>query len=173
MSLDEVVALEKDGEDEPLPSPAVSLLYFPSFSPPPCTCTSIHESLVQGEALGNARMVKARCVHRDVHEYLLMPVIIKVWEQKHNMEVAVNSLLTHPLVCGENWIAFRALVTEIFVDGSCSTGTLSPLAGMRMLRLSKSAPCQGDTGVSRVPPLHPRQGFSVVGGGMGVRGRLA
>lgn len=48
-----------------------------------CNKTSNHQCLVQGDSLGNACLVKVVCVHGDVHEYLLVPVIIKFWGQKH------------------------------------------------------------------------------------------
>lgn len=68
--------------------------------------TLIHQSLVQGEALGNACLVKVRSVYRDVREYLLVPIIIKFREQKHIVEVAVGPRLTHSLILGANWPEF-------------------------------------------------------------------
>lgn len=49
-----------------------------------CNQTSIHQSLVQGQALGSVHWVKVICVHKDVHKYLLVPVIIKFQREKHS-----------------------------------------------------------------------------------------
>lgn len=51
--------------------------------------------LIQCKALGSAYFVKVRCVLGDIHEYLLVPVIIKVQGQKHKVEVAISLCLTH------------------------------------------------------------------------------
>lgn len=45
-----------------------------------CVC---HQSMIQSGALGNAQLVKVRCVYRDVHENPLVPVSIKFGGQNH------------------------------------------------------------------------------------------
>lgn len=51
-----------------------------------CYQTSVHQSLIQGEALGNAQMVKVRCVQRNIHEYPWVSVLIHFWGQTHSVE---------------------------------------------------------------------------------------
>ncbi len=55
-----------------------------------CNQTSIHQSLVQPEALDTSCMVRVRCVHGDVAEYPVVHLAIQFRGQKHNVEVAVN-----------------------------------------------------------------------------------
>ncbi|KAK9959489.1 hypothetical protein ABG768_009613 [Culter alburnus] len=83
-----------------------------------CNQTSIHQSLIQSGALDTSRMVKVRCVHGDVVEYPILPVIIKFRGQKHSVEVAVNPHLRHPLILGTNWPAFKELLGILCTDAS-------------------------------------------------------
>ncbi len=68
-----------------------------------CNQTSIHQSLVQPEALDMSCMVRVRCAHGDVAEYPVVRLAIQFRGQKHNVEVAVNPHLRHPLILGTNW----------------------------------------------------------------------
>ncbi len=75
-----------------------------------CNQTSIHQSLVQPEALDMSCMVRVRCVHGDVAEYPVVRLAIQFRGQKHNVEVAVNPHLRHPLILGTNWPSFKVLL---------------------------------------------------------------
>ncbi len=55
-----------------------------------CNQTSIHQSLIQPEALDKSCMVRVRCVHGDVVKYPVVLLAIQFRGQKHNVEVAVN-----------------------------------------------------------------------------------
>ncbi len=55
-------------------------------------------------------MVQVQCVHGDVVSYTVMLLAIQSRGQKHNVEVAVNPHLRHPLILGTNWPAFRYLM---------------------------------------------------------------
>ncbi len=83
-----------------------------------CNQTSIHQSLVQPEALDTSCMFRVRCVHGDVAEYPVVHLAIQFWGQKHNVEVAVNPHLRHPLILGTNWPAFKVLLGVLCVDAS-------------------------------------------------------
>ncbi len=71
-----------------------------------CNQTSIHQSLIQPEALDKSRMVRVRCVHGDVVNHPLVSVAIQFRGQKHRVEVAFDQVHfidgqplqpTHPL----------------------------------------------------------------------------
>ncbi len=83
-----------------------------------CNQTSIHQSLVQPEALDMSCMVRVRCVHRDVAEYPVVRLAIQFRGQKHNVEVAVNPHLRHPLILGTNWPSFKVLLGVLCADAS-------------------------------------------------------
>ncbi len=53
--------------------------------------TSIHQSLIQPEALNKSCMVRVRCVHGDVGGYPVMLLAIQFRGQKHNVEAAVRT----------------------------------------------------------------------------------
>ncbi len=84
-----------------------------------CNQTSIHQSLIQPEALDKSCMVRVRCVHGDVVKYPVVLLAIQFRGQKHNVEVAVNPRLRHPLILGTNWPAFKILLGVLCVDASC------------------------------------------------------
>ncbi len=84
-----------------------------------CNQTSIHQSLIQPKALDKSCMVRVRCVHGDVVKYPVVLLTIQFRGQKHNVEVAVNPHLRHPLILGTNWPAFKVLLGVLFVDASC------------------------------------------------------
>ncbi len=84
-----------------------------------CNQTSIHQSLIQPEALDKSCMVRVRCVHGDVVKYPVVLLTIQFRGQKHKVEVAVNSRLRHPLILGTNWPAFKILLGVLCVDASC------------------------------------------------------
>ncbi len=81
-----------------------------------CNQTSIHQSLIQPEALDKSCMVQVRCIHGDVVKYPVMPLAIQFRGQKHNVEVAVNQHLRHPLILGTNWPAFSQLLGYLCAD---------------------------------------------------------
>ncbi len=83
-----------------------------------CNQTSIHQSLVQPEALDMSCMVRVRCVHGDVAEYPVVHLAIQFRGQKHNVEVAVNPYLRHPLISGTNWPSFKVLLGVLCADAS-------------------------------------------------------
>ncbi len=83
-----------------------------------CNQTSIHQSLVQPEALDMSCMVRVRCVHGDVAEYPVVRLAIQFRGQKHNVEVAVNPHLRHPLILGTNWPSFKILLGVLSADAS-------------------------------------------------------
>ncbi len=83
-----------------------------------CNQTSIHQSLVQPEALDMSCMVRVRCVHGDVAEYPVVRLAIQFRGQKHNVEVAVNPHLRHPLILGTNWPSFKVLLGVLCADAS-------------------------------------------------------
>ncbi len=64
-------------------------------------------------------MVRVRCVHGDVVKYPVVLLTIQFRGQKHNVEVAVNPHLRHPLILGTNWPAFKVLLGVLCVDASC------------------------------------------------------
>ncbi len=84
-----------------------------------CNQTSIHQSLIQPEALDKSCMVRVRCVHGDVVKYPVVLLAIQFRGQKHKVEVAVNPRLRHPLILGTNWPAFKILLGVLCVDASC------------------------------------------------------
>ncbi len=84
-----------------------------------CNQTSIHQSLIQPEALDKSCMVRVRCVHGDVVTYPVVLLTIQFRGQKHKVEVAVNPHLRHPLILGTNWPAFKILLGVLCVDASC------------------------------------------------------
>ncbi len=84
-----------------------------------CNQTSIHQSLIQPEALDKSCMVRVRCVHGDVVTYPVVLLTIQFRGQKHKVEVAVNPRLRHPLILGTNWPAFKILLGVLGVDASC------------------------------------------------------
>ncbi len=84
-----------------------------------CNQTSIHQSLIQPEALDKSCMVRVRCVHGDVVKYPVVLLTIQFRGQKHKVEVAVNPCLRHPLILGTNWPAFKILLGVLCVDASC------------------------------------------------------
>ncbi len=84
-----------------------------------CNQTSIHQSLIQPEALDKSCMVRVSCVHGDVVKYPVMLLAIKFRGQKHNVEASVNPHLRHPLILGTNWPAFKILLGVLCVDASC------------------------------------------------------
>ncbi len=84
-----------------------------------CNQTSIHQSLIQPEALDKSCMVRVRCVHGDVVTYPVVLLTIPFRGQKHKVEVAVNPRLRHPLILGTNWPAFKILLGVLCVDASC------------------------------------------------------
>ncbi|XP_051533969.1 uncharacterized protein LOC127429149 [Myxocyprinus asiaticus] len=75
-----------------------------------CNQTTIHQRLVQPEALGTAEMVRVKCVHGDIHKYPVVTLTIKFRGKKHRVEAAVSSCLTHPLILGTDWPDFRDLL---------------------------------------------------------------
>ncbi len=84
-----------------------------------CNQTSIHQSLIQPEALDKSCMVRVRCVHGDMVKYPVVLLTIQFRGQKHKVEVAVNPHLRHPLILGTNWPAFKILLGVLCVDASC------------------------------------------------------
>ncbi len=81
-----------------------------------CNQTSIHQSLIQPAALDKSCMVQVRCIHGDVVKYPVMLLAIQFRGQKHNVEVAVNQHLRHPLILGTNWPAFSQLLGYVCAD---------------------------------------------------------
>ncbi len=63
-------------------------------------------------------MVRVRCVHGDVAEYPVLHLAIQFRGQKHNVEVAVNPHLRHPLILGTNWPSFKVLLGVLCADAS-------------------------------------------------------
>ncbi len=84
-----------------------------------CNQTSIHQSLIQPEALDKSCMVRVRCVHGDVVKYPVVLLTTQFRGQKHKVEVAVNPRLRHPLILGTNWPAFKIVLGVLCVDASC------------------------------------------------------
>ena len=56
-----------------------------------CMQTMIHQRLVRSEALVEASSVPVRCIHRDVHEYPLVPIEIRYGGKKHRVKAGVSS----------------------------------------------------------------------------------
>ncbi len=101
----------------------------PQAAPSGCNQTSIHQSLIQPGALDKSRVV--RCVHGDVAEYTLMILAIQFRGQKHNVEVAVNPHLRHPLILGTNWPPFCHLLGYLCADVSWKKGKLGGEAAVQ------------------------------------------
>ncbi len=122
---DQMVACHGVGETLPsvslsLPSPSVSPpIFLPRSRAGVVPQTSIHQSLIQPEALDKSCMVRVRCVHGDVVKYPVVLLTIQFRGQKHKVEVAVNPRLRHPLILGTNWPAFKILLGVLCVDASC------------------------------------------------------
>uniref|UniRef100_A0A8C2BR64 Gypsy retrotransposon integrase-like protein 1 n=1 Tax=Cyprinus carpio TaxID=7962 RepID=A0A8C2BR64_CYPCA len=91
---------------------------YPALVDSGCNQTSIHQSLMQPGALDTSRVVKVRCVHGDVVEYPVVPIIIQFRGQKHSVEVAVSPHLRHPIILGTNWPAFTVLLGSLCADAS-------------------------------------------------------
>ncbi len=81
-----------------------------------CNQTSIHQSLIQPAALDKSCVVQVRCIHGDVVKYPVVLLAIQFRGQKHNVEVAVNQHLRHPLILGTNWPAFSQLLGYLCAD---------------------------------------------------------
>ncbi len=78
---------------------------------------TIHCAVTQEDcALDKSCMVRVRCVHGDVAKYPVVLLAIQFRGQKHNVEVAVNPHLRHPLILGTNW---PVLLGVLCVDASC------------------------------------------------------
>ena len=75
-----------------------------------CMQTMIHQRLVRSEALVEASSISVRCIHRDVHEYPLVPIEICYGGKKHRIKAADSSSLTHPLILGLDWAGFPQAV---------------------------------------------------------------
>ena len=75
-----------------------------------CMQTMIHQRLVRSEALVEASSISVRCIHRDVHEYPLVPIEICYGGKKHRIKAADSSSLTHPLILGLDRIGFPQAV---------------------------------------------------------------
>ncbi len=111
-----------------------------------CNQTSIHQCLFQPGALDKSRVVQVQCVHGDVVEYPLMILAIQFWGQKHNVEVAVNSHLSHPLILGINWPPFSHLLGYLCVDASWEKGKLGGEVAVRTGRLIDPRPIGSEPG---------------------------
>ncbi|XP_051571299.1 uncharacterized protein LOC127450889 [Myxocyprinus asiaticus] len=85
-----------------------------------CNQTSIHQRLVQHEALGTAKTVRVKCVHGDIHNYPVVTLMIKFRGTKHRVEATVSSRLTHTLILGTDWPEFRNILMGICADGACT-----------------------------------------------------
>ncbi len=83
-----------------------------------CNQISIHQSLIQPEALDTSRMVQVRCVHGDLVKYPLLSAVIQFRGQNHSVEGAVNLHLRHPLILGTNWPAFSESLGYLCEDAS-------------------------------------------------------
>ncbi|XP_061757255.1 uncharacterized protein LOC133553258 [Nerophis ophidion] len=77
-----------------------------------CEQSMIHQNLVRPGALRMGTRVRVKCVHGDIHEYPIVPVEIFFKGKKHNVKVAVNSRLAHPLILGINWSGFNGLIEQ-------------------------------------------------------------
>ncbi len=104
-----------------------------------CNQTSIHQSLIQQRALDTGRKVKVRCVHGDVADYPLVPVLIKFQGKMHRMEVAVNSHLKHPLIFGTDWPGFHSIVGDSMCGCLLADGA-GPGGGSGLDRRGASGP---------------------------------
>ncbi len=89
---------------------------YPALVDSGCNQTSVHQSLIQPEALDKSRVVRVRYVHGDVVNYSLVSVAIKFRGQKHRVEVAVSPHLRHPLILGTNWPGFLVLLGQLCAD---------------------------------------------------------
>ncbi|XP_060782398.1 uncharacterized protein LOC132889677 [Neoarius graeffei] len=120
-----------------------------------CNQTSIHQNLVQDEALGGAQLVKVLCVHRDVHNYPLVSVHIFFQGEKFIVKAAVNPRLTHSIILGTDWPGFGELMSQLVKSGSCRSlirgGPGVALAGAAVTEPSMSSPCQSEEPLA--PPL--------------------
>ncbi len=118
-----------------------------------CNQTSIHQSLIQPEALNKSCMVRVRCVHGDVVGYPVMLLAIQSRGQKHNVEVAANPHLRHLLILGTNWAAFKILLGFLCVDASSGKekpgGEAAVRTGEAELGPADSAPGEGNRTRSR------------------------
>lgn len=83
-----------------------------------CNQTSIHPSLIQSTAWDMSRKVRVRCVHGEVVNYPLVTLTIQFRGKKHNVKVAVNQHLRHPLILGTNWPEFSTLLGYLCADAS-------------------------------------------------------
>ncbi len=72
-----------------------------------------------GRPFTMAHQLQDACVHGDVVKYPVVLLTIQFRGQKHNVEVAVNPHLRHPLILGTNWPAFKVLLGVLCVDASC------------------------------------------------------
>jgi hypothetical protein len=91
--------------------------------------TMIHQCLVRSEALVEALSVLLRCIHGDVHEYLLVPIEICYGGKKHRVKAAVSSSLTHSLILGLDWTGFPQAVrgtkgVRTRQVGTCKSGAV-------------------------------------------------
>uniref|UniRef100_A0A8P4KG28 Gypsy retrotransposon integrase-like protein 1 n=1 Tax=Dicentrarchus labrax TaxID=13489 RepID=A0A8P4KG28_DICLA len=120
-----------------------------------CTQSIIHQNLVRPGTLVEASWVDIRCVHGDIHRYVVVPVEIRYKGKKHTVKAAVSSRLTHPLVLGTDWTGFNRLV------GQCAGVRSRPVGLWDMCavlsgdtRLSDTA--EGEGGPVVPPPEAPQ-----------------
>ena len=71
----------------------------------------IRHDLVRPEAFNMAPWVVIRCVHGDVHRYLIVSVEIHYNRQRHSIKAAVSAHLSHPLILGTDWEGFHQVAT--------------------------------------------------------------
>ncbi len=106
-------------------------------------------------------MVRVRCVHGDVAEYPVVHLAIQFRGQKHNVEVAVNPHLRHPLILGTNWPSFKVLFGVLCADASWGKekpgGEAAVRSGEAEPGLAEAAP--GDRNVIERLSLTERDDF--------------
>lgn len=75
-----------------------------------CMQILVHQSLVCPTL--EAELVKVKCVHEDVHEYPIVPLLIKFKVGMHSVKAAVSSHLSHPINLSTNCLGFKNLLGQ-------------------------------------------------------------
>lgn len=63
-------------------------------------------------ALLEAELVKVKCGHGDVHEYPIVPLLIKFKGGMHIVNAAVSSHPSHPINLSTNYLGFKNLLGQ-------------------------------------------------------------
>lgn len=56
--------------------------------------------------------MEVKCVHRDIHQYPVVSLVLKFKGKKHRVKTAVSPRLLYPLILGPDWPGFHSLLGQ-------------------------------------------------------------